>query len=166
MIAGRPAIAIRPATPDDAAAIRRVHERSIRALGRTAYTLAEVESWIGVLEDDKYRVAMMLGEIFIVADTGGAGVVAFCSWTADEVKGLYVAPGWDRRGVGSALLHAAEQAITAAGHRRIRIGASRVGEPFYAARGYAVVARGKWKTRGGLEIAMADMAKPVPGAAP
>lgn len=162
MTAGRQEFLIRPATPDDAVAIRRVHESSTRGLGTAVYTADEVESWVGVLTDEGYRWAMTEGgESFIVAATADDGVVAFCSWTGDEVKGLYVAPGWARRGIGLALLRQAEAAIIAAGHRAIRIGATLVGQPFYQAHGYRVVCQEKRKTRGGLLIDTLDMEKIV-----
>jgi GNAT superfamily N-acetyltransferase len=116
-----------------------------------------------VLTDRGYVEAMTLGdEAFIVAegaDAAGDGVVGFCSWAADEVKGLYVAPGWARAGVGGALLSLAEAAITAAGHRTIRIGATLTGAPFYRAHGYQTVRHKPWRTRGGLVIDTLDMAK-------
>jgi predicted N-acetyltransferase YhbS len=166
MTAPRPVFNIRAARPDDAPAIRLVHESSIRGLGPAAYTAAEVESWVGVLTVEKYVEAMMLGdEAFIVAEAaptaGGDGVIAFCSWARDEVKGLYVAPAWARRGVGTALLRLAEAAIVGAGHRTIRIGATLVGRPFYEAHGYAIVRHKKWKTRGGLAIDTLEMEKQV-----
>jgi putative acetyltransferase len=166
MAAPRPVFSIRAARPEDAPAIRHVHESSIRGLGPAAYTAAEVESWVGVLAVEKYVEAMMLGdEAFIVAEAApaedGDGVVAFCSWTRDEVKGLYVAPGWARRGVGTALLRLAEAAIAAAGHRTIRLGATLVGRPFYESRGYGIVRHKPWKTRGGLVIDTLDMEKQV-----
>jgi len=166
MSALRPAFSIRAARVDDAPAIRRVHEGSIRGLGPAAYSPAEVDSWVGVLSDAKYVEAMTQGgELFIVAEAAEAaladGIVAFCAWMGDEVKGLYVAPDWVRRGVGTALLRQAEAAIAAMGHRTIRIGATLVGRPFYEAHGYAVLRHKPWKTRGGLVIDTLDMAKQV-----
>jgi putative acetyltransferase len=166
MTAPHPVFSIRAARPEDAPAIRVVHESSIRGLGPAGYTAAEVESWVGVLTVEKYVEAMMLGdEAFIVAEAapadGGDGVIAFCSWARDEVKGLYVRPGWARRGVGTALLRLAEAAIVGAGHRTIRIGATLVGRPFYESRGFVVLRHKPWKTRGGLVIDTLDMEKQV-----
>ncbi len=59
------------------------------------------------------------------------------------------------------LLAAAEAAIAAAGHGRIRIGASLSGRAFYEAKGYRVVADRVWKSRGGLDMAALDMEKRV-----
>ena len=92
------------------------------------------------------------------------GLVGFCSFKDDELKGLSVAPDWARRGVGSALLRQAEAAIAAAGHRRIRLDASLSGQAFYEHHGYRVVVRHDWKTRGGLVIGALAMEKALPAA--
>lgn len=156
------AMLFRLGTPDDAAAIMRVHRESILELGTKSYSLAEAESWAAGLVAERYVTAMAEGgETFLVAEGDGAGVVAFCSYKEDEVCGLYVAPSAARSGVGSALLRRAEAAIAAAGHRRVRIGASLSGEAFYARHGYGVVLRRGWKTRGGLTIPVVDMEKTV-----
>jgi len=152
------AIGIRRGTPDDALAILRIHRHSILSLGIAAYGLAEVESWAAGLVPERYVEAMNEGgETFIVAVAADGDVAGFCSFREDEVKGLYVAPTAARRGVGSALLRQAEAAIAAAGHGRI--GAALSGQAFYERRGYRVVERRGWKTRGGLVIAALAMEK-------
>jgi putative acetyltransferase len=153
-------IRLRAGTPADGPALRDLHEASIRAFGISAYSAAEVESWVGVLEPNRYGEAMTKdGEIFLLAVAADGALAGFCSYKADEVIGLYVAPDWGRRGIGSALLAAAEAAIAASGHDRIRIGASLSGRAFYEAKGYRVVADRVWKSRGGLEMAALDMEK-------
>lgn len=155
-----PHLTLRAGTPEDGQAIRDLHEASIRALGGSAYTPEEVESWIGVLEPHRYGEAMTKGrENFLLAVDGDGGLAGFCSYRADEVIGLYVAPAWARRGVGTMLLSVVEQAIAAAGHARIRIDAALSGRAFYEAHGYRVMAERISKTRGGLEIASVLMEK-------
>ena len=70
-----------------------------------------------------------------------------------------MAPDWARRGVGSALLRHAEAAIAAAGHRRIRLGASLSGQAFYERHGYLIIDRHGWTSRGGLVMAALAMEK-------
>jgi putative acetyltransferase len=160
-----PAIVIRAATPMDAAAILQVHQQSIRVLGSEVYSLAEVESWAAGLVPERYVEAMNEGgEIFIVAVATGDVLVGFCSFRDDEVKGLYVAPEWARRGVGSALLREAEAMMAAAGHRHIRLGASLSGQAFYEHHGYRVIEQHGWKSRGGLVMDAFAMEKALPAA--
>jgi len=160
-----PAIVIRAATPADAAAILRVHKQSILVLGIEAYSLAEVESWAAGLVAERYVEAMGAGgESFIVAAVADGALAGFCSFKDDEVKGLYVAPEWARRGVGSVLLRQAEAAIAARGHRLIRIGASLSGQAFYEHHGYRLIERRDWESRGGLVMAALAMEKELPAA--
>jgi putative acetyltransferase len=151
-------VRIRVAGPGDAPFIQQVHEDSIRGLGPRAYSRAEVESWAGGLKPTGYVWAMTQGgEDFLLAEADR--IVAFCSFAADEVRGLYVHPAWAGRGIGRELLVCAEAAIRAGGHERARIGASLTGQRFYAAQGYRIVAKRGWKTRGGLVLEIADMEK-------
>ena len=153
---------LRPGTPADGPALRDLHEASIRAFGISAYSVAEVESWVGVLEPHRYGEAMTNdGEVFLLAVAADGALTGFCSYKADEVIGLYVAPDCGRQGIGSILLAAAEAAIAAVGHGRIRIGASLSGRAFYEAKGYRVVADRVWKSRGGLDMAALDMEKSI-----
>jgi len=156
-------IVIRAAAHADAEAILQLHRASIRVLGAEHYSLAEVESWATGLVPERYVTAMTDGgETFIVAAAADGDLAGFCSFKDDEVKGLYVAPGWARRGVGSALLRRAEAAIAATGRRRIRIGASLSGQAFYERHGYRVTDRHGWTSRGGLVMAALAMEKTLP----
>ncbi|HEY7689046.1 MAG TPA: GNAT family N-acetyltransferase [Dongiaceae bacterium] len=157
-----PGIILRAGTPEDGIAIRDLHEASIRAYGISAYSAEEVESWVGVLEHHRYGEAMTReGEIFLLAVATDGALAGFCSYKADEVVGLYVAPGLGRQGIGTALLAAAECAIVGNGHTKVRIGAALSARAFYEAKGYRVVADRVWKSRGGLDMAALVMEKPV-----
>lgn len=86
-------INLRRGTPEDGEALRDLHEASIRAFGISTYTAAEVESWVGVMGPHRYGEAMTKnGEIFVVAEDADGALAGFCSYKADEVMGLYVAP--------------------------------------------------------------------------
>lgn len=155
-----PGLRLRPGTPADGLALRDLHEASIRAFGISAYSPEEVESWVGVLEPHRYGEAMTEGgETFLLAVAADGALAGFCSYKADEVIGLYVAPDCGRRGIGSVLLAAAEAAIAAAGHGKIRIGVSLSGRAFYEAKGYRVVEERLWRSRGGLDMAALVMEK-------
>ena len=153
-------IRIRPATPGDAPFIERVHRDSIRGITDPIYSRADLESWASGLHPDRYRRAMdELGERVLLAEIDGAGAVAFCSWRADEVIGLYVVPEFTRHGIARRLLGMAEAAIAADGRDHVTLGASLAALPFYERCGYRVTRRRDWLTRGGLAIPVADMVK-------
>ncbi len=155
---------IRPGTTGDAPFIQRVHEESIRGTSPGFYSRAELESWASGLHMDRYAWAMNFAdERYVLAEVEGEGgnLAGFCSWLPGEVKGLYIHPAWLRRGVAGALMDHAERAIIAAGAMRIHLGASRIARPFYEKRGYRMVRRLEWKSRGGLVMEAFAMKKTV-----
>ena len=130
----------------------------------SVYSRAQLESWAGGLKAERYVWAMTHGgETFLVADipNGGGALAGFCSYYANRIHGLYIHPVWTGRGLASAMLKRAEAAIRAAGAERICLSASLVGRDLYERRGYAVLHRRDWKTRGGLMIEAYDMEKPA-----
>ena len=58
---------------------------------------------------------------------------------AAKIRAFFVHPNWVRRGIGSMILDACERAAIAAGFRRLEMGATLTGIPFYQARGYAAL---------------------------
>jgi GNAT superfamily N-acetyltransferase len=55
---------------------------------------------------------------------------------AAKIRAFFVHPKWVRRGIGTVLLDACEQAALAEGFRRFEMGATLSGVPLYRARGY------------------------------
>jgi GNAT superfamily N-acetyltransferase len=55
---------------------------------------------------------------------------------AAKIRAIFVHPEWARRGIGSLLLKAAEDAAMGAGFRRLEMGATLTGVPVYLRRGY------------------------------
>ena len=56
---------------------------------------------------------------------------------AAKIRAFFVHPDWARRGIGSMILTACEDAAKAAGFKRLEMGATLSGVPFYRAKGYA-----------------------------
>lgn len=157
-----PLYRLRAGKPSDAPGIFAVHDRAIRELGRGIYSETQVESWAEGNSPERYVEAMRdEGERFLVAVARRRGIVGFCAYKDQELRGLYVDPDWARRGLGTILLKRAEAIIAAGGHRKVVIGASLVGLPFYELHGYRVIRHRHWRTRGGLMIPAADMEKPI-----
>jgi len=152
-------VVVRAARPEDAMAIHRVQERSIRELGPTAYTPAEVESWAKGLRAEAYVKAMVSGsETMLVAEANGR-ILGFGSLKPLEISAIYVDPDVARRGVGGAVLRRLEDLAQAQGRRSVRLTASLPGEPFYRAHGYREIGRRKHPTRGGIPIDAVVMEK-------
>src|SRR5205085_7012978 len=127
---------IREAEAKDAEAIAAVHLDSIRLIGPAFYARHLVDAWATGLTPAVYINAMKGGEAFFVAvgvdDPSQA--LGFSSHRIDDDEhgvSVYVRGAAARRGIGTALLHVAEEHARAAGARRISIEASLPGVPFY-----------------------------------
>jgi len=154
------AFEIRIATADDIPALQQLIEQSVRILQAGDYTPAQLE---GALESvfgvDSQLVAD--GTYFVVECDGVR--VACGGWSkrktlyggdqwigradslldpasdAAKIRAFFVHPDWARRGIGTLMLEACEQAASAAGFRRFEMGATLTGVPLYRARGYREV---------------------------
>lgn len=148
---------IRPARPDEIPALERLIAASARQLSIGFYDEAETEAAItyvfGVdselVGDGTYLVVELDGRI---AGCGGwsrratlfgsdrfaqrqMGFVDPAQAPA-KIRAFFIAPEFARRGIGSALLDACEQAARKAGFMQAELMATLPGVPFYAAHGY------------------------------
>lgn len=137
---------IRDATGNDAPAIRRVHEASIRGLGPETYDDRQVEAWAAGCASADYAASIDEdGSEFVVAEDDGT-ILGFGSLSHDaddypihvdtEVTAVYVAPSAAREGVGTAILDELETRARARGAERLVLTASQNAVPFYRRHGY------------------------------
>ena len=54
-----------------------------------------------------------------------------------KIRAFFVHPAWARQGIGTLILDACEDAAKAAGFKRLEMGATLTGVPFYKAKGYS-----------------------------
>jgi GNAT superfamily N-acetyltransferase len=80
---------------------------------------------------------------------------------AAKVRAFFIHPNHVRRGIGSAILRACEEAIISAGFRRIELCATLAGESLYAKHGYAVTKRYDVELAGGVKLPVVGMSKSV-----
>lgn len=78
---------------------------------------------------------------------------------AAKIRAFFVRPGWERRGIGSALMRACEQAALAEGFRHLEMGSTLTGVPLYSAHGYREVERIEVPLEDGLTMTVVRMAK-------
>lgn len=129
---------IRPAVPNDAEDICRVHVASIRELGRDYYSEKAVEAWASYPDPETYSLGGDApDEHFVVAERDDE-IAGFAKLALDvpEVDQVYVHPEHVRSGVGSALLSHLEDVAGANDVGSLSVEASRNAVPFYRSAGY------------------------------
>jgi GNAT superfamily N-acetyltransferase len=154
---------VRKAVAGDIPRIKEVIEASVRGLQTQDYSATQIEAALqsvyGVdsqlIADGTYFVAETAGE-----PNNSARIVACGGWSkrktlfggdqyagredslldperdAAKIRAFFVHPECARRGLGTLILHACENAAMAAGFTRLEMGATLSGVPFYRARGY------------------------------
>ncbi len=80
---------------------------------------------------------------------------------AAKIRAFFVHPAWARRGIGGLILDACESAAIAAGFRRLEMGATLTGVPFYRARGYEALENLAVPLDDGDSLAIVRMGKNV-----
>jgi GNAT superfamily N-acetyltransferase len=148
---------IRLATLDDVPALEALIQESVRILQAAEYNDQQREAALRLV----YGVDTHLildGTYFAVE---AAGLIVACGgWSrrrtlyggdrhavredtlldpateASRIRAFFVRPGWERRGIGSALIHACERAALSEGFRRMEMGSTLTGIALYRAHGY------------------------------
>jgi GNAT superfamily N-acetyltransferase len=181
-------IHLRKASAADIPRLREVIEASVRGLQAADYTPAQIEgalkSVYGVdsqlIEDGTYFVAEA-----DAPKTGSRLIVACGGWSkrrtlyggdqfagredslldpardAAKIRAFFVDPNWARRGIGSMILEACENAAIAAGFTRLEMGATLSGVPFYRAKGYAEIEDQVATLENGQGLPIVKMAKNI-----
>ncbi len=78
---------------------------------------------------------------------------------AAKIRAFFVHPDWARRGIGGMILAACEEAAWAAGFRRLEMGATLTGVPFYRAKGYVELESVEAPLGNGLTLPIVRMGK-------
>ncbi len=134
---------VRRAAIEDCDSIAAVHIESIRSLAARYYDQKIVQDWARPRTGGVYRRAMETGEMFFVAVNRELGkadqIVGFSSYRVDDGKhrtAVYVSGDCARKGVGTALLLAAESAARSQGAKCIDVAASLCALDFYRTNGF------------------------------
>jgi GNAT superfamily N-acetyltransferase len=151
---------LRKANKQDVPVLRELIDASVRGLQSKDYSPTQIESALAsVYGVDSQLIAD--GTYFVVeTDEPEKKIVACGGWSqrktlyggdrwmgredslldpqkdAAKIRAFFVHPDWVRRGIGTILLDACEQAALVAGFRRLEMGATLSGVPLYEARGY------------------------------
>ena len=171
---------IRLARMDEASALRALIEASVRGLQASDYTPAQIEGALDTLLGlDSQLIAD--GTYFVVEVDGR--MAACGGWSkrrtlfgsdhgpgredtlldpareAAKIRAFFVHPDFARRGLGTRLLEASEQAARQAGFERFEMGATLTGVPLYLARGYRQLERVEVPLHNGETLGVVRMVK-------
>ncbi len=151
---------LRKANTADIPAIEKLIGASVRGLQAQDYTPDQIDAALRtvftvdtqLIEDGTYFVVEQDGQM--IGCGGWSQRKTLCggdhhavrenalmdpSQDAAKIRAIFVDPLWGRRGIGSLLLKAAEEAAMGAGFRRFEMGATLTGVPIYLRRGYRKV---------------------------
>lgn len=78
---------------------------------------------------------------------------------AAKIRAFFVHPDWARRGIGTMILRACEEAAANAKFKRLEMGATLSGIPFYKAMGYAELEKQAAPMQNGEELPIVRMEK-------
>ncbi len=147
------AFSIRPFRNGDEFAICELHVAAIRAVPETVYPRESIEAWADGKTPEIYvKIQKDIGEIFRVAVNKDDHPVGFCGYLDNEIRGLYVHPAWQGKGIGTALMRDAEEKLVAAGANRLVVNAARSAYGFYQHIGYTQTSIGSHTMRNGQKI--------------
>jgi GNAT superfamily N-acetyltransferase len=181
-------IHIRKAAAADVPRLKEVIEASVRGLQSRDYSPAQIEgalkSVYGVdsqlIEDGTYFVAELQA-----TQRADAQIVACGGWSkrktlfggdqyanredslldpsrdTAKIRAFFVHPDWARRGIGTMILEACENAAIASGFTRLEMGATLSGVPFYRAMGYEEAEKQAAPLGNGEILPIVKMAKEV-----
>jgi GNAT superfamily N-acetyltransferase len=163
-----PAFTLRLATEQDIPALHALIEASVRGLQAEDYTPAQIEGALGtvlgldtqLIADRTYFLAESLDQnakersctgcggwskrkTLFGADRGPGRAPELLDPATDaaKVRAIFVHPDFARRGLGSLILAAVENAARQAGFRRFEMGSTLTGVPLYRLKGYVEVER-------------------------
>ncbi len=178
-------IRIRLAEARDIPSLRGLIEASVRGLQAEDYSAAQLEGALRTV----YGVDTQLisdGTYFVAEESGapGAALVVGCGgWSrrktlyggdqfagredslldpakdAAKIRAFFVHPARARRGIGAMILEACEKAAVGAGFRRLEMGATLTGVPFYRAKGYVELDATEVPLGDGLTLPIIRMGK-------
>ena len=177
---------LRKAIPADIPNLREVIEASVRGLQAEDYSPTQIQRALrSVYGVDSQLIADGTYFSAEIAEGDEMRIVACGGWSkrktlyggdqyaaredslldpahdAAKIRAFFVHPDFARQGIGSLILEACELAATAAGFRRLEMGATLSGVAFYRAKGYVAIENQSVPLGNGENLPIVRMAKDV-----
>ena len=129
---------IRLADQADAAAISAMVIATLRQTKAAECRPAVVEALAADFSCEKFRAAMARRKTLVAVMHGA--IIGTAGLETAKVQAVFVAPGWQRQGVGSALMDEIEHLASCAQCSQVALWSSLPARDFYARRGYVTLA--------------------------
>ena len=129
---------LRPAAPADCADIHHVHEYAVQYTCRKSYDQTVLEAWSALLAPESYleTLADPKRELWVAEFKGHIQGFVQIDLKEAQLDALYVHPFMHNQGLGTALLHKAEERAACAGFAFLKLYASTTSVSFYLLNGY------------------------------
>jgi putative acetyltransferase len=157
---------LRRGLPDDARAILEAHRSAVRGTASSYYSQAVIDEWgadhLAPERISNFERWIERGEeVIVVAVTSTDEVIGFGSIVPDnsELRAVYVATEYGRRGIGRAILSQLETLARESGLNKLSMDASINAVPFYTANGFISLGPGEHSMPSGNRMACMRMSK-------
>jgi putative acetyltransferase len=141
-------IAIRPYRPEDVDALIALFTRAVRETAARHYSPEQLRAWAPDVPDRDGWAARRMSRPTYVAEMGGE-IAGFTDLEPDgHIDMMFVHPDHDGRGVASLLLARVEAEARSLGLARLFTEASLSARPFFARRGFTLIAEQSVALRG------------------
>lgn len=129
---------LRPARPQDCDDIYQAHQYAVRYTCSRSYDDAALHAWQALLSPQSYLETLQdeRKRLWVVEYRGHIQGFFQLNLTESQLDALYVHPFVHKHGLGTALLHRAEQLAHQAGLGMLKLYASLNSESFYQLNGY------------------------------
>jgi putative acetyltransferase len=157
-------VRIEPAEEQDVAAIMEIHYAAVHQTARSFYPEEVINAWSPPMDNDRInRVKRAIenpDEWLIVAKQSNL-IVGFGSihFKDNQLRALYVHPGFGRSGIGARILTALEHEARSLGLPYLQMDASINAESFYRKHGFEIIEYATYQFASGQEMACVKMRK-------
>lgn len=132
-------ISIRLARQGDAEAISQMIVAALRAMHGPDYPPATIEAIAADFSPARLRSKMAQRKTIVAMS--GSGIVGTAGLEAARVHAVFVAPGWQRQGIGSALMNEIEHLASCGQCSQIALWSGVAAQQFYTKRCYETLRR-------------------------